>query len=68
MKGISKSELNHLYRGKDIQSIWSGAKTLDVIKHPELGYISPNRFRQIYTGASRDNCKIVQDRPQFLAP
>ena len=45
----SKSELNHLYRGKDIQSIWDGAKALDVIKHPELGYISPNRFRQIYT-------------------
>jgi len=49
MKGISKSELNHLYRGRDIQSIWNGAKALDVIKHPELGYISPNRFRQIYT-------------------
>ena len=47
MAGISKTELNHLYKGKDIGSIWSSAKTLDVIKHPQYGYISPNKFRLI---------------------
>ncbi len=41
MPGISKTELNHLYKGKDIGSIWSSTKALNVIKHPQYGYISP---------------------------
>lgn len=66
MKGISKSELNHLYRGKDIQRIWDGAKALDVIKHPELGYISPNRFRQIYINKPCPYCAKKMVRGQDI--
>lgn len=56
MASISKSELIHLCEGKDIQSVWNEAKTLPVIKHPKLGYISPNYFRELYVNKPCPYC------------
>ena len=66
MLGVSKAELDRLYRGKDIQIIWDDASRNDlaVIKHPQLGYISPNRFREIYTNKPCPYCgkKMVRGK------
>lgn len=56
MKSISQAELIHLYAGKDIQLIWNEAQNLPLIKHPDLGCISPNYFRKIYTNKPCPYC------------
>ncbi len=66
MARISKAELDRLYRGKDIQTIWDGAKTLGVIEHPELGYISPNQFRAIHVNKPCPYCGKKMVRGQDI--
>lgn len=66
MAGISKSELVHLYEGKDIQTVWNEAKTLPVIEHPVLGYISPNYFRELYVNKPCPYCAKKMVRGQDI--
>ena len=45
MNKIYKSELKILYKASDIQYVWDSSKNLDVINHPQDGWISPNQYR-----------------------
>ena len=66
MACIAESELNHLYKSEDISSIWRRAQALDVIKHPDFGCISPNRFRHINSNNPCPYCakRMVHGYPE----
>jgi HNH endonuclease len=42
----NKSILANLFHAKDIQAVWQASQKLNVIEHPQQGFISPQFYRE----------------------
>lgn len=50
MKESEKIKLSTIYNGRDVRELWDAAQNSPVIDHPDLGAISPNKFRSLFAG------------------
>lgn len=66
MSKPEKYSLSTLYKGSDINQVWTAAQTLPVIEHPKLGWISPNQFRSSFVGKPCPFCGQMMVQGQTI--
>ena len=65
-KKIQKLKLASLHDSKKIAEVWNNAQNKPLIKHPQKGWISPNKFRSSYKNKPCPYCgkKMVQGQDE----
>lgn len=64
---LKKLKLAGVYKSKEINEIWNNNQDEPLINHPQLGWISPNKFRSLYKNKPCPYCgkKMVQGREEY---
>jgi 5-methylcytosine-specific restriction endonuclease McrA len=59
---LKKLMLDSLYNAQEINQIWQENRHNSLIKHPEYGWISPNKYRSLFVNKPCPYCgkKMVQ--------
>lgn len=64
---IKELMLESLYEYGEIQQVWKNNRNNSLIKHPQQGWISPNKYRSMYANKPCPYCakKMVQGKDEY---